>query len=548
MKIDVQSLKAALEEIELKKGISQDTALRALKEAMIRSYRRDLGGDDADVRVDIDLEKGEIEMYQVKVVRKEVEDDFFEISIADADKIEKKKHKDGDEICIYACLTDLRKATALSIKSAMKQKFVEAEKSILYETFKDKINTMITGVVEKMDDRGATINIGKTSVFLPQKQMIGEERFKTGERIRLYVSNVSDTAKKGASQVTVSRANEGFLQCLFNEEIREIEDGTIQIVAIAREAGERSKVAVTSANPDVDPAGACIGNNGVRIQKIVSQLGNNANKEKVDVINYSPNIGLYVLEALKPARTVGVIIDELERKAIAIVADDSLSLAIGKKGVNVRLAAKLTDMHVDIKKESDALAENLEFTSIEELQVQEEERKHQEALQRAVKPAVSIDQVISGYPEGYVPPQERVYEEESNDVDEVLSNQVEEEVLSKPAEEPVVEQQDKAVEKAAPVEEEKEEIKNVKITTTLSSLESSLNKSEDKNKEQKKTSNKKKQKEEVEEKKTTKTVSQYMPIYSEEELAEIEAEEAEEDDVYDGDDVDYDEYDEYYDE
>ena len=245
MAINGEQFLQALDELEALKGINKLVIIRALKEAMIKGYKKQIGATDTDdnVRVNIDPETGNIEMYQVKNVVAEVEDDFLEISVEDANEANKKqKYSVGDEFIIPASPDDLTKAVALSVKSILKQKLAEAEKDVLLEAFKDKIGTMITGKVEKADDRGLSVNIGRASVYLPHNQMIGDERFKVGDPIKLFVSNV-DGGSKGA-RIVVSRASEGFLRCLFNEEIREIEDGLIVIKGIAREAGERSKVAV----------------------------------------------------------------------------------------------------------------------------------------------------------------------------------------------------------------------------------------------------------------------------------------------------------------
>jgi len=557
MAINGAGVLAALEEIEITKGISKNTVVEALKEAMIKGYRRQLGGDDADVRVNIDLETGNIELFQVKKVVNEVEDDFLEISVEDANEEDKsKKYKDGDEFFIPASFEELKKATVISIKSILKQKFVEAEKVVLYEQFKDKMNTMITGRVEKSDERGCSVNIGKTSVSLSRKEMIGDERFNVGDQIRLYVSDVT-SGSKGA-RINVSRANEGFLRCLFNEEIREIYDGTIEIKNIAREAGERSKVAVYTSNPEVDPAGACIGPNGTRIQKIVSQLGNGNAKEKIDIITYTDNVGLFIMDSLKPARVAGIILDNIdEKKATVIVKDDSLSLAIGKKGVNARLAVKLTGYNIDIKTETEALESGLEYLSFEDLQAEEAEERNK-ALQEArfaQYEQQKVAEILPGMPSGYVAPMERKYDdeaEESNDLEEALIRESEKEVIITPKEEAPVEE---VKEEAAPIKEEKvepvkEEVrKEVQVTSTLSDLEKALEDSSNRNKKvtsKKKSHNKKEEEEEEVVVKPTTDPSQYMSIYSEEELRELEDEENEEVDDYD-DDIDYDEYDDYYD-
>ena len=557
MVIDAQVFLEAIEGIELNKGISREVVLAALEEAMKKGYKKELGGDDAVVEVIIKPEEGIIEMYNVKDVVDEVEDDFLQVSLEDAKALQKEGKGEirGDKFYIAADIETLKKATANSIKSILKQKFAEAEKSVLYETFKDKINTMITGKVEKVDERGCSVNIGRTSVYLPRKEMIGDERFNLGDDIRLFVGDVT-SGTKGA-HINVSRASEGFLKALFFEEIREIYDGTIVIKAIAREAGERSKVAVFTTDPNVDPAGACIGQNGNRIQRIVSQLGNGQAKEKIDIIAYSENPALYVMEALKPARVVGVKMAEEGKSATVVVKDDSLSLAIGRRGVNARLAVRLTGYNIDIKTETDALNEGFEFVSFEELQAAENEANNRRAEEARLAAAQAhAGEVLPGLPEGYVAPQERVYEEEGNDFDETLREKAEDEdfVPSAPAEEaaPAAEQPAPVVETPAPAAEEPvEEIQEVKTTTTLEDLERTLESGSAKQGGKKSGGKKSKKKSEEEEEVVTpvspkQDPSTFMSIYTDEELAEMEDEEEAEEE-YEDEDVDYDEYDEYYD-
>lgn len=552
MAINVSEINAALDAIEVSKGISKERVIEALKESMAKAYKKSLGGDDALVDVVFDLDTGIIEMCQIKNVVDEVEDDLLEISVEDANEEDKsKKYKAGDEFRIPVKIDELRKAIVITVKNLMKQKFAEAEKEVLHEQFKDKINTLITGRVEQYDDRGASINIGRTSVYLPRKEMIKDERFAVGDTIKLFVNDVASGTKSGA-HIVVSRACEGFLKALLTENIHDIYDGTIVIKAIAREAGERSKVAVYSSDPNVDPAGACIGPNGSRIQKVVSQLGNGSSKEKIDIIAYKENSGLYIMEALKPAHVVGIKVDEENKSALVVVKDDSLSLAIGRKGVNARLAVKLTGYNIDIKIESEALEQGLEYQSFEELSAAEMEERAKRVMeaQRAALVYQNKDEgVLPGLPEGYVAPQARNYEEESNDFDTALEEVAEKEDLTAPNEEV---KEEKVEEVVPEVKEEKaEEVKTtqVKTTTTLEDLEKSL---EDSGKAQKKTNfkrSKKKAEEEEEDKKPgiAHADGPRMSIYTEEELKEIEEEENEVEEDLD-DDIDYDEYDEYYDE
>jgi N utilization substance protein A len=563
MAINAVDFLAALEEIEASKGISKATILQMLEESLIKAYKKQLGGDDADVRVNIDVDKGTIELYQAKEVVDEVEDDFLQISVADANALDpSKKYKAGDEYNIYASIDELRKATAMSVKSMLKQKFAEAEKSILYETFKDKIGTLITGKVEKVDDRGISVNIVKTSVYLPKKELIGDERFIVGETIKIYVDDVA-SGTKGA-HIVVSRSKEGFLKCLFMEEIHDVYDGTVIIKNIAREAGERSKVAVYSHDPNIDPAGSCIGPNGSRIQKIVSQLGNGGiNKEKIDIIAYSDNMGMFIMESLKPATALGIILDEEKKAATVIVKDDSLSLAIGRRGVNVRLAVKLTGYNIDVKTESQALEEGLEYVSYNEIQLQEEAKKA--ALQAAaIKEENKETEVLRGLPEGYVAPQDRIYDDDSSSEDEDERNEaLEVEAERKEVKEEIIEEEAAPVIEEAPVVEEVkpqpvikeekkvEEHKEVKTTTSIEELEKSLadessKKANKQNKKSFKKNNKKAEEETEENDKPVISTGERMSIYTEEELREMEEEEKYEDEVED-DDIDYDEFDEYYD-
>ena len=556
MAINAPELFEALDVIESSKGISRESVIQALTEAISKGFRKKLGGDDALVKIEFHPENGTIYLAQVKKVVEEVEDDFLEISVEDANEEAKgkKKYAVGDDFEIPTDITTLDKATLLSIKSVFRQKFSEAEKTVLLENFKDKIGTMITGRVETVDEKGASVNIGRTSVFLQKSQMIGDERFFPGDSIRLYVVGV-DSSSKGGARILVSRSNEGFLRCLFNEEIREIYDGTIIIKDIAREASERIKVAVYTNNLDVDPAGACIGQNGSRIQKIVTQLGNGTNKEKIDIIAYSDNPALYIMESLKPAVVSGIAVDVEKKTATAVVKEDYLSLAIGRRGVNVRLAVRLTGYNIDIKTEEAAMEEGFAYQTYEEVQALESAKAQDKRLQKAQEEYLAKQKALLEeskqeetndtlpLPEGYVDPMSRVYEDEKNDeLEEALESQIDEEEIKVEKEE-VVEQVSSKEEK--PVEEVVKQ--EVKTTTTLSDLEQSLESEKKENRSFKK-NKKAPKKEEVEEKTQvfSHDPSQNMSIYTDEELREMELEE-EEDSFESDEDIDYDEYDEYYD-
>ena len=270
--MDAKVFMEALDEIEATKGISKQSVLEALKEALRKALEKNLFGgayEGSDIRVEISEDPASIEMkYVRKVIDGEVEDDFLEISAEDANKGKKgKKYVAGDEYVQYIKPEELARLTTLTVKSVLRQKLAEAEKQNLYETHKDKIGEMITGTVEKCDDRGAIVNIGRSSLYLTRKDLIGDEMFDAGASVRLYVSDVSSGEQGKSPMVKVSRSDPGFLRRLFEEEVREIYDGTVIIKSLAREAGIRSKVAVYSNDPNVDSVGACIGVNGLPFKK-----------------------------------------------------------------------------------------------------------------------------------------------------------------------------------------------------------------------------------------------------------------------------------------
>ena len=376
--IDTKALIQAIDLIEQEKGISKESIMIALKEALEKAYRKQLGSiDDALVRADIDLKKGIIKLFQLKTVVENIEDDFLEISLEEIKALGLSLQV-GDTYQIEASPEDFQKSAAMTVKAILRQKIAEAEKSALYEIYKDKIGEMIVGQVEKIDERSAIVNIGRTSVYLPSSKRIPGETFKIGDRIKLYVVDVESTTK--GAQIAVSRIHEGFLRRLFEEELPEIYEGTVIIKEIAREAGLRSKVSVYSLDPNVDAAGACIGQNGSRIQKIVAQLGNAKDKEKIDIIAYTENKPLYLVESLKPAQVNGIILDEPGKKATLIIADENLGTAIGRRGVNPRLASKLTGYTIEIKDLTSTTAEGLSYTSVDSLRTQDDMRRQREAL------------------------------------------------------------------------------------------------------------------------------------------------------------------------
>lgn len=537
--MDATKFLEALDELEAQKGISKQSIIDALKESLRKAYAKQLGGgDDADIRVEITEDPAAIKMELVKKVVSEVEDDYLEISEEDAKKINKKL-KAGDEYHEEVNVEDLKRLTALIVKSVLRQKLAEAEKLALYESHKDKVGEMITGVVEKCDDRGAIVNIGRTSMYLSRRELIGDEMFNIGDPIRLYVSQVS-TSEKGP-MVRVSRSDAGYLRRLFEEEVSDIYNGTVIIKNLVREAGIRSKVAVYSNDVNVDCVGSCIGVNGSNIQKIVAQLGNSRDKEKIDIISYSPNDYLFIIDALRPASVTHIYLDEENKQAIAIVPTGQLSLAIGRKGANARLACKLTGWNIDIKEEHEMADLGVEFKSLEKIQEEEKVRAQKEKYEKYLAQVKAAREQESALESGNEKAKPR----------QILDEEVQEE-------KPVVEVSQPEVEEPAP-EAPKAEVKETKVrtTTTLESLEAELDKEQKKEafKATQKTSKRPRkitedevEHEKVEEAKPVKKEPQ-MSIYTEEELARMEEEEEFFDDEYvdDEEEIDYDEYDQYYD-
>lgn len=558
--VDEKQFIEAFNELEIKSGISKDAILNALREALDKGLKKQLGGDDAYTEVKIDSENGKISLSQLKkVVEGEEEDDFLEINLEEA----RQKYPDiqvGDFYRIEYKLDDILKTYALVVKNVFKQKLNEAEKAALYEAYKDKIGEMITGVVDKVEERGLQVTIAKTSIFVPRRELIGDEKFYPKDAIKLYVSGVKEDTK--GTKISVSRSNEGYLKRVFEEEIHEIYDGTIIIKAIARKAGQRSKVAVYSNDINVDPAGACIGPNGARIQKVVAQLGNSSNKEKVDVIEYCNDDALFVMESLKPAVVVGIDINKETKTATVIIADGNSNVAFGKKMVNKELSERLTGYKLTLVEESEAKEKEISYQSYEEV-----ERAYTDAKQKAVEELLAKQEKenhekILHNTQGYVAPNQRHYDDViSEEEKEILEEAVDKEELTTVVEEekePSIstkEELSTSDETKEVVKQEQNEVEDektaVKTTTTLADLEKELALESQKAKSsQSKGKKKSKKEEENSENIIVNKVdpSQRMSIYTDEELKAFEEEEGSEiDQDYEDDDFDYDDYDDYYD-
>ncbi len=613
MDINVKGVVEAAKAISANKGITEEDVINALAEAVKAAYIRNLGGGTKDmpdpvVTCDIDLEdkKNPIKLAQVKTVKDEVEDDMLEIETEEANEgLAEPKYKDGDEYVIPATFEELSKAFTNGVKSSLRQKLAEAERSALYEVYKDRIGEMVNGTVERADDRGVSVNIGRTTIELTRRELIGDEYFHSGDPIKVYIQKVESAApvepgkKPRGPQIEATRSSEGFLKRLFEEEIHEIYDGTVVIKAIARKAGVRSKVAVATLNEDVDPTGACIGQGGARIQKIVSQLGNSKSKEKIDVIPYSDDLALFVAEACRPAQVLGVNLDEPDEygkcHAYAIIHDGDTALAMGKFRSNIDLAKKLTGVLIEFIEESKAAEKGIDYVSIEDLRARAEELRKAKAKEEFLKKTQEDAARRAAEEEAARKRMEaealaRIQEEEAKKAAvEAAAKKANVEPITpmeapktgaRPEEFPaeainpaaaalaalknseaqaaasddVVSSSEEAATEVTPAAPSTDEKKEVTTTTTLSDLEAQLEASkEKKTRPAKKGRPRKITEEEVKRETTVKptTNENAMPVYTEEELARIEEEEA---DVYDGDiesdediDQDYADYDQYYD-
>ncbi len=336
----------ALEQLEREKGIDKDTLLEAIEAALISGYKRNFNSA-GNVRVEIHRDTGVVRVFARKTVVEEVTDSRLEISL-DAALDMSPAYRLGDVVEIEVTPKDFGRIAAQTAKQVVTQRIREAERSIIYSKYVDREEDIVTGVIQRMDARMAYVDLGQTEAVLPVGEQMPTDHFKHGDRIKAYITRVERTTK--GPQVILSRTHPGLLKRLFELEVPEIFEGVVEIKSVAREAGFRSKIAVYSKNPEVDPIGACVGSRGMRVQAVVGEL----NGEKVDIVKWSDEPEEFVANALSPAKVVEVRILEEEKVARAIVPDYQLSLAIGKEGQNARLAAKLTSWKIDIKSESQA--------------------------------------------------------------------------------------------------------------------------------------------------------------------------------------------------
>jgi N utilization substance protein A len=371
------------------RNLAPEVILEAIEAALVSAYKRNYGANQ-NITVSIDPRSGQAHVYVTKTVVEKVEDERLEISLAEA-RLYKENPAIGDQVTIEVKPRNFGRIAAQTAKQVIMQRIREAERDSVYLEYADRADEVVTGVVRNIDARSGnvTISLGKAEALLAKSEQIPGENYRFNQRLRVYIVEVERTGH--GPQITVSRAHRGLLRRLLELEVPEIYNGTVEIKAIAREAGSRSKVAVAAAQPGVDPVGSCVGMRGVRIQNIVNEL----NGEKIDVVAWSPNPQEFIANALSPAKVVAVYLNEEEKAAKVIVPDKSLSLAIGKEGQNARLAAKLTGWRIDIRSESEAAAEAERFAA-EAAEAAARARELELARQEAAKLLAEAEATLAG--------------------------------------------------------------------------------------------------------------------------------------------------------
>lgn len=594
MQLKLKDLLGALNAVEEEKNIPEDVILDALCEAMAKAYKKDAEIPDIEVTAEINKKKQTIDLIQSFVVVENVEDDEFEVSLEDAKEIDPNAEIGGKVSRSIEFQTMSRAAASLA-RNVMRQKIREAEKTAVFDEYVDKTNELVIGIVESVKDKFTLVNLGRTVAMMPKSAQIPTERLVEGQQIRVIITEVNKDTK--GSQVLVSRADSMLVKRLFEREVPEIFSGVVEIKAIAREAGERTKMAVLSHNPDVDPIGACIGPRGGRVQEVIEEL----HGEKVDIFQWNDDLTELVKNSLAPAE-IEAVIPMADDALMVVVNEDQLSLAIGKRGKNARLAVKLTNHKIDIKtraeidemgldydklvaeaeakraalhKDKDAAEVARKNTEAEEVQNRMQANAEKIAVAKAAQAELAEsedivpDEMAESVSENLrtqmaMEPNEEKNEEADNEMvpeetEEVVET-VEEEIEEEPAEE-IVEEEKPIEEKGQKEMAQKETVaeKSTKHAdleelaaknTYVSVFEKLANTTTKPKQEEKKYKRKKKDDDEFKvrnkdlEKQIKTEKAAAKPVYTEEELAEIEAEQQkEESSEYD---VDYDEYADYY--
>jgi len=340
----ISDLQRVIDQVSREKGLDREVLIQTLEEAVKAAARKKMG-PTYDLEVTFNDELGEIEVFEFKEVVETVEDENLQISMEEAQKLD-PEFEIGDSVGVKMDTDRFGRIAAQSAKQVIMQRLREAERNIVFDDFKDRRGEIVHGIVQRFDKGSIIANLGRAEAELPPKEQIPRESYRQGDRVRAYILDVKQYSR--GPQVILSRTHPNFLSALFENEVPEISEGIVTIVQVAREAGSRSKIAVSSKDPDIDPVGACVGMKGSRVQAVVQELRG----EKIDIVTWDPDPAKFIVNALSPAEIVRVIVDESNRAMEVVVPDDQLSLAIGRKGQNVRLASKLSGWHLDVVSES----------------------------------------------------------------------------------------------------------------------------------------------------------------------------------------------------
>ena len=341
--INIKQLVLAVHTIAEEKNLPEETVLSVIEQAIAAAWRRDNGEREQDVRSELNINDGTANVFVAREVVEEVGSEVVEISLADAKKI-KKDAVIGDIIEDKHEVTSFGRVAAQTAKQVVLQRLREAEREVVLGEYEDKIGTVVNGTVQRVEPRVVRVDLGKASGIIPQSEQIQGEFYSIGSRIKVYIKDIERDNR--GPQLVLSRGNEEFVSYLFRQEVPEIETGAVEIKAIAREAGRRTKIAVTSTVPGIDPVGTFVGGHGTRVQAVMNEIGN---QEKIDIISYDENNEQFIKNALSPAEVSKVEIDEKAKRATVFVNEDQQSIAIGRAGQNVRLASRLTGYEIDIE-------------------------------------------------------------------------------------------------------------------------------------------------------------------------------------------------------
>jgi N utilization substance protein A len=354
MELDFKQLAVAIKAIAEEKNLPEDAVQEVVEQALAAAYRRDYGDREQDVRVNMNLNTGDIDVYVTKEVVEEVDDPRVQISLIDA-SVMKKNAKLGDFMEIHEEAQDFGRVAAQTAKQVILQRLREAEREIIMNEYEDKIGTVINGIVSRVEGNIVRVDLGKAQGIMPKSEQIQGERYYPGQRLKVFLKDVERGFR--GPQLVVSRGNTQFVEWLFRGEVPEMENGAVEIKGLAREAGVRSKIAVSSTVQGVDPVGTFVGGHGTRVNAVMSEIGE---QEKIDIVVWSDNTEEYITNALSPTKVTKVVLDEKNKKAKVVVPEDQLSIAIGKSGQNVRLASKLTGYDIDIAAESEVAPDTAE--------------------------------------------------------------------------------------------------------------------------------------------------------------------------------------------